>query len=261
MVHGGQRLRASPDAVSVRACDHLGMGPASAAVDAAQPTARTSPGPLRVVLADDHVLLREGMARLLNDAGFSVVGQTGDADGLIALVQAEEPNVAVVDIRMPPSNTNDGLIAAMRIRADYPAVGVLLLSQYLETHYPVRLLGSASGRIGYLLKERVSDVDTFVDAVRQVGRGGTVVDSAVISRLLQRRRDHDPLVDLTDREREVLALMAEGRSNAAVSRHLRLSNKTVESHVSNIFTKLGLPPAQDDHRRVLAVLTYLRTST
>jgi serine/threonine-protein kinase len=237
------------------------MGTTSAAVDDALPTSKTSREPLRVVLADDHVLLREGVARLLGDAGMSVVGQAGDAEGLIALVRGEEPDVAVVDIRMPPSNTNDGLIAATRIREEHPAVGVLLLSQYLETHYPVRLLSSASGRIGYLLKERISDVDTFVEAVRQVGRGGTVVDTAVISRLLQRHRDRDPLVDLTDREREVLALMAEGRSNVAISRSLRLSAKTVESHVSNIFTKLGLPPTQNDHRRVLAVLTYLRTAT
>jgi DNA-binding NarL/FixJ family response regulator len=236
------------------------MGPATVTVDDVPVSVKTTRHPLRVVIADDHVLLREGVARLLGDAGLSVVGQAGDAEVLLALVEAELPDVAVVDIRMPPSHTNDGLVAAMRIREEYPAVGVLLLSQYVDTHYPVRLLASASGRIGYMLKTRISDIEEFVDAVQRVGRGETVVDSAVVSRLLRRHGDRDLLADLTEREREVLALMAEGRSNVAISRHLRLSGKTVESHVTNIFTKLRLTPALDDHRRVLAVVTYLRAS-
>jgi DNA-binding NarL/FixJ family response regulator len=215
---------------------------------------------MRVVVADDHILLREGVARLLADSGLLIVGQAGDADRLLELVHAQRPDVALVDIRMPPSHTTDGLVAALRIRDEYPAIGVLLLSQFVETHYAVQLLGSSSGRVGYLLKERISDIDEFVDAVRRVGRGGTVVDPAVVTRLLNRRRENDPLAELTERERQVLGLMAEGRSNVAITRQLRLSAKTVETHVGNIFTKLDLLPTADDHRRVLAVVTYLRAS-
>jgi DNA-binding NarL/FixJ family response regulator len=213
---------------------------------------------VRVVLADDAILFREGVARLLIEADFEVVGQAGDAESLIEIVRAKEPHVAVVDIRMPPSHTTEGLVAALRIRHEQPDVGVLVLSQYVETHYAVRLLGDGRGRVGYLLKDWVSDVEDFVEAVRRVGCGGSVVDPQVVAQLLRRRRAPDPLVELTDREREVLSLMAEGRSNLAIQQRLFLSKKTVETHVSSIFTKLDLPPAADDHRRVLAVLTYLR---
>jgi DNA-binding NarL/FixJ family response regulator len=213
---------------------------------------------VRVVLADDAVLFREGVARLLIEAGFDVVGQAGDAESLVDLTRAKSPHVAVVDIRMPPSHTTEGLVAALRIRREQPAVGVLVLSQYVETHYAVRLLGDGGGRVGYLLKDWVSDVDEFLSAVRQIGCGGSVVDPKVVAELLRRRRAPDPLAELTDREQEVLSLMAEGRSNLAIQERLFLSKKTVETHVGNIFTKLNLPPAPDDHRRVLAVLTHLR---
>jgi DNA-binding NarL/FixJ family response regulator len=214
---------------------------------------------MRVVLADDAVLFREGVARLLDDAGFDVTGQAGDAETLLELVRSTGPQVAIVDIRMPPTHTTEGLVAALRIRQEHPGVGVLVLSQYVETHYAVRLLGDAAGSIGYLLKDRVPDVHEFVDVVRRVGCGGSVVDPHVVSQLLGRRRDPDPLAELTGREREVLALMAEGRSNQAIRQRLFLSPKTVETHVSSIFAKLGLPPTTDSHRRVLAVLAYLRT--
>jgi serine/threonine-protein kinase len=213
---------------------------------------------VRVVLADDAVLFREGIARLLTDAGYAIAGQAGDGDTLLGLVRSTEPQVAVVDIRMPPTHTTEGLLAALRIRRDHPTVGVLLLSQYVETHYVEQLLGQGTGRVGYLLKDRVPDIDEFVDAVRRVGSGGSVVDPLVVAQLLNRRRNPDPLAALTDREREVLELIAEGRSNHAIRTRLFVSTKTVETHVSSIFTKLGLSPTADDHRRVRAVLTYLR---
>ncbi len=214
---------------------------------------------MRVVLADDAVLFRDGLARLLRDSGFDVAGQAGDADALLELVRSTEPQVAIVDIRMPPTHTTEGLVAAIRIRQDFPEVGVLVLSHYVETHYAVRLLGDSSGRVGYLLKDRVPDVDEFVDVVRRVGCGGSAIDPQMVAELLGRRRNPDPLAELTGREREVLALMAEGRSNQAICQRLFLSPKTVETHVGSIFTKLSLPPATDSHRRVLAVLTYLRS--
>ena len=219
---------------------------------------------MRVAVADDAVLFREGLARLLGDGGFDVVGQAADADELLAIVRESArnrtPEVAVVDIRMPPTHTTEGLVAAKTIRAEHPHIGVLVLSQYIETEHAMDLLGDGAGGTGYLLKDRVSDLDGFRDAVRRVGQGGSAVDPEVIARLVARRRESDPVADLTDREREVLALMAEGRSNRAIGTFLSLSEKTVEAHVRAIFTKLGLLPAPNENRRVLAVLAFLRSA-
>ena len=212
----------------------------------------------RVVVAEDSVLLREGLARVLTDAGFEVTGQTGDAEGLLAMVRAGLADVALVDIRMPPTHTNEGVRAAREIRANHPAVGVLVLSQYTETSYAMELISEGGKGVGYLLKDRVSDVEELADAIRRVAAGGVVIDPEIVSQLVGRRRERSPLDDLTDREREVLSLMAEGRSNQGISERLFLSPKTLETHVAHIFSKLGLPPAADDHRRVLAVLAYLR---
>jgi DNA-binding NarL/FixJ family response regulator len=212
---------------------------------------------VRVVIADDSVLLREGLARLLTDAGFEVAGQAGDAEDLLRKVRAHRPDVAVTDIRMPPTQTDEGLRAAQLLRSELPGVGVLVLSEHLDEGYAFELLqGSAEG-VGYLLKSRVADVDAFTEAVRRVGEGGSVLDPAVVSLLLGRQRADDPLQRLTPREREVLALMAEGRTNTAIARALVVSERAVEKHVTNIFTKLGLSPAQGGHRRVLAVLAFL----
>src|SRR6266545_2981736 len=229
--------------------------------DAAAATAGpVSAAAIRVVLADDSVLFREGLARVLAENGFMVAGQAGDADGLHAAVELETPDLVVTDIRMPPTNTNEGLLAAQRIRAEHPGTGVLVLSQYVETRQAVRLLQNAPHRIGYLLKDRVSDIAEFTDAVRRIARGGSVIDPEVVAQLLRRRGEDSALADLTGREREILALMAQGRSNRAIGERLFLSPKTVETHVGAIFTKLGLLPAADDHRRVLAVITYLRSA-
>jgi DNA-binding NarL/FixJ family response regulator len=215
--------------------------------------------PIRVALADDSVLLREGVARLLAEAGFEVVGQCGTAADLLELVARTIPDVAVVDIRMPPSFSHEGLDAADAIRAEHKGrVGVLVLSQYVETEFALRLVTDGEGGVGYLLKDRVSDVADFADAVRRVARGGSVIDPEVVALLVNRRRARGPLDELTDREREVLALMAEGRSNQAVGERLFVTPKTVEAHIASIFSKLELLPAPDDHRRVLAVLAYLR---
>ncbi|MFL5925985.1 MAG: response regulator [Gaiellaceae bacterium] len=213
---------------------------------------------MRVVIADDSVLLREGVASLLEDAGFEVVGQAGDPDELLLKVRSYEPDVAIVDIRMPPTHTDEGLRAAQAIRESYPGVGVLVLSQYVESGYALELLqGSAEG-VGYLLKDRVSDVKEFAAAVKRVGEGGSALDPEVVSRLVERRRGDDPLSQLTPREREVLELMAEGRSNQAIAERLVVTERAVEKHVTSILQKLRLPAAAEDHRRVLAVLTYLR---
>jgi DNA-binding NarL/FixJ family response regulator len=214
---------------------------------------------MRVVVAEDSVLLREGIARLLSESGFDVVGQAADADDLIRKVGAHHPDVAVVDIRMPPTNTDDGLQAALQIREDHPDTGVLVLSAYVEDAYAMQLVADSAEGVGYLLKDRVADVDGFVEAVRRVADGGSALDPHVVSSLLGRAGRDDPLAEISRREREVLELMAEGRSNAAIAERLVITERAVEKHVTSIFGKLGLTPAAEDHRRVLAVLTYLRS--
>jgi DNA-binding NarL/FixJ family response regulator len=214
---------------------------------------------MRVVVAEDSVLLREGIARLLSESGFDVVGQAADADDLMRKVGAHRPDVAVVDIRMPPTNTDDGLQAALRIREDHPDTGVLVLSAYVEDAYAMQLVADSAEGVGYLLKDRVADVDGFVEAVRRVADGGSALDPHVVSSLLGRAGRDDPLAEISRREREVLELMAEGRSNAAIAERLVITERAVEKHVTSIFGKLGLTPAAEDHRRVLAVLTYLRS--
>jgi DNA-binding NarL/FixJ family response regulator len=213
---------------------------------------------MRVMIADDAVLFREGLARVLQAAGIQVAAQAGDAEQLLARVRASPPAAVVVDIRMPPTHTREGLDAAQRIRAEHPEVGVLLLSQYVEPHHAIQLLQDGASGVGYLLKDRVGDVNEVVDAVRRVAAGGSVIDPEVVSQLVSRRRTRDPIQELTERERQVLALMAEGRSNQAIGERLFLSPKTVEAHVHRIFTRLDLHAAPDDHRRVLAVLAFLR---
>jgi DNA-binding NarL/FixJ family response regulator/class 3 adenylate cyclase len=213
---------------------------------------------LRVVLADDSVLLREGIARLLTESGFDVVGQSGDPDDLMLKVRSYSPDVAIVDIRMPPTQTDEGLRAAQQIRESHPGVGVLVLSQYVEPAYAMELLAESAEGVGYLLKDRVSDVDEFAAAVRRVAEGGSALDPALVTQLVGRRRQHDPIEELTAREREVLELMAEGRSNQAIGEALYITPRAVEKHITSIFGKLRLPQAVEDHRRVLAVLAYLR---
>ncbi len=213
---------------------------------------------MRVVIADDSLLLREGVTRLLAEAGFEVVGQAGDADELLREVQEKSPDVAIVDIRMPPTHTDEGLRAARELRARHPKLGVLVLSQFVRPSYAFELLADDASGVGYLLKDRVSDLDELADAVKRVGEGGSVLDPSVVSQLVGRRRPgHDPIDDLSDREREVLALMAEGRSNRAIAERLFIAERTVEKHVNSILTKLRIAGSQDDHRRVLAVLAYL----
>ena len=213
---------------------------------------------MRVVLAEDSVLLREGVARLLEDQGFDIVAQTGTADDLMLKVRSYSPNVVIVDIRMPPTHTDEGLRAAQEIRGTYPEVGVLVLSQYVEPTYAMELLSESAEGVGYLLKDRVSDVGEFAAAVRRVGEGGSALDPAIVSQLVGRRRRDDPIDQLTPREREVLEHMAQGRSNQGIADQLVVTERAVEKHVTSIFGKLRLPHAPEDHRRVLAVLTYLR---
>jgi len=215
---------------------------------------------VRIVVADDAVILREGLSRLLAEAGFDVVGLAGDADELFALVERLHPDVAIVDIRMPPTHTDEGLRAAKSIRERWPETGVLVLSQHVRASYALELLSDGTDGLGYLLKERVSDLDELASSVERIGHGGSALDPAVVEQLVGRpRRSDDALEHLTDREREVLALMAEGRSNKAIAQQLFVTEHTVEKHVKSILGTLRLPQSPDDHRRVLAVLTYLHS--
>ena len=213
---------------------------------------------MRAIVADDTALIREGVARILEDAGLEVVGKAADAEDLIRKVRAHKPDVAIVDVRMPPTQTDEGLRAAKEIRERHTSTGVLVLSQCVEPAYALELLGESAEGVGYLLKDRVSDFDEFAAAVRRVAEGGSALDPTVVSQLVGRHRRDDPLGDLSPREREVLELMAEGRSNQAIAARLFVTLRAVEKHVTSIFGKLGLPPAPEDHRRVLAVLAFLR---
>ena len=214
---------------------------------------------MRIVIAEDAVLLRAGLTRLLDDAGEEVVAAVGDGEALIDAVARQHPDLAIVDVRMPPTFSDEGIRAAVRIRRDFPDVAVLVLSQYVEEEYASELLAANTESVGYLLKDRVADVGEFIEAVRRVGAGGTALDPEVVAQLLARSRRQDPLDRLTEREREVLSLMAEGRSNTAIAQQLVVSDGAVEKHVRNIFTKLDLAPDAGDHRRVLAVLRYLES--
>jgi DNA-binding NarL/FixJ family response regulator len=213
---------------------------------------------MRIVIADDAVLLREGAARLLEEAGFEVVAQAGDADDLLRKVRAHTPDVAIIDVRMPPDNVDDGLRVALTIREELPDVGILMLSQYVEDRYLGELLAGGAEGVGYLLKDRLADVDRLTEAVQRVAGGGSVLDPEVVAQMLGRSREAGPLDSLTDREREVLGRMAEGRTNRAIAEELFVSERAVERHVTSIFSKLDLPAGEQDHRRVLAVLAYLR---
>jgi DNA-binding NarL/FixJ family response regulator len=214
---------------------------------------------VRVIVAEDSMLLREGVVRVLEEAGFEVVGQAGNGEELIRKAREHQPDVAIIDIRMPPTYTDEGLRAALMIRDEMPDTAVLVLSAYIESNYALELLGDNAAGVGYLLKDRVSDLERFTDAVRRVAEGGSALDPEVISHMLGRRRLKDPLAGLTPREREVLGLMAEGRSNQAIAQAFVISERAVEKHVTSIFAKLNLPQTVEDHRRVLAVLAFLNT--
>jgi DNA-binding NarL/FixJ family response regulator len=217
------------------------------------------PQPVRVVVGEDDVLLREGIVRLLTEAGFEVLAQAGDAEDFLRRSLAHRPDVAVVDVKMPPGHGDDGLRAALELRARHPEIGVLVLSQYYDDSYAVELIGASAEGVGYLLKERVGDVEAFTDAVRRVASGGSALDPEVVGRLLGRRAPDDPVQRLSARERDVLAAMAEGKSNRGIAEALFVTDAAVEKHVTSIFSKLGLSPAPTEHRRVLAALTYLRS--
>ncbi|MGZ4682389.1 MAG: response regulator transcription factor [Acidimicrobiales bacterium] len=214
---------------------------------------------MRIVIAEDAVLLRAGLTRLLDDAGEEVIAAVGDPVALFDVLARQRPDLAILDVRMPPTFTDEGIRAAVRIREEHPEVAVLVLSQYVEKEYATELLADHTASVGYLLKDRVADVAEFIEAVRRVGSGGTALDPEVVAQLLARSRRRDPLETLTDRERDVLSLMAEGRSNGAIAAELVVSDGAVEKHVRNIFTKFDLPPDASDHRRVLAVLRYLES--
>ena len=213
---------------------------------------------MRVAVADDAMIVREGVARLLTDAGFDVVGRSATAEGLLETVRDHAPDVAIVDIRMPPTYTDEGLQAALAIRAEHPKVGVVVLSQHAEIGLAMRLLNEGAEGVGYMLKESLADLDELADAVRRVAEGGSALDPSIVSQLLGRRRSDNPLDALTEREREVLGLMAEGRSNHGIGERLSISERAVQKHAASIFAKLGLPAGEEDHRRVLAVLAFLR---
>jgi DNA-binding NarL/FixJ family response regulator len=214
---------------------------------------------MRVVLADDTMLLREGVALLLAEAGFDVVAQSETGEALVESVGAYDPEVAIVDLRMPPTHTDEGLQAALQIRERHPGVGVMVLSQHVDVGLALKLLDRGTEGVGYMLKDRVADLDDFADAIRRVAAGGSALDPSIVSQLLSKRRDAGPLDDITPREREVLELMAEGRSNQGIAERLEISERGVQKHVTSIFDKLGIPAGTDDHRRVLAVLTFLRS--
>ena len=214
---------------------------------------------MRIIIAEDAAVIRAGLAEILTDRGHEIVAAVGDAEALKDAVAADQPDVAIVDVRMPPSHTDEGLRAAIAIRRDHPGVGILVFSQYIETRYAADLLATRSGGVGYLLKDRVANVAEFNDAITRIAAGGTALDPEVVSGLLSASRHASTLSTLTAREHEVLALMAEGRSNGAIADRIIVSERAVEKHISNIFTKLGLPPSDSDHRRVLAVLAYLGT--
>ncbi len=214
---------------------------------------------MRVAIADDAILFRQALAEAFTAAGLEVVGQAGDVDALMDVVASQQPDVVVLDVRMPPTFTTEGLDAALRLRSTAPGVGILVLSQYVEVRHAIRLIQSGTDGVGYLLKQRVADLGDLIEAIRRVGSGGSVVDSEVVAQLLGRPRPHGVLDELTPRERQVLELMAEGRSNQGIAEALGLNSKTVEAHVNGLFSKLGLEPAPADHRRVLAVLTFLRS--
>lgn len=215
---------------------------------------------MRVIVADDSALFRAGVTRVLESGGFEVIGQAGTAEEVHRLVATQRPDLVVLDIRMPPTQTSEGLVAAKQLRSQYPELGVLLLSHHVESHHALELLSQAPGRVGYLLKDRVADENEFLEAARRVGNGGSAVDPMVVSRLLGQKRARNHVDDLTERERSVLAQIAEGRSNEAISAALRISPKTLETHIGTIYSKLGLEPSASDHRRVLAVLNYLHAT-